>query len=301
MKTKHTLTTLAVLGTMALSANAFAEQIYIDRGIDLDGDGNTITTEFSQLGFGQWRATSIYQDLDLSGGLSNPDSIYDTNIQANLVAIAGGPGPVSFPALGGGGTVTINTSITTGNASFTALLPLVSFLDSTEGFDGLWNLTTQYELFGNYGELVNNGKPFNTGYFDIFLNTNNNPGDELKVLTLAVNGSDLQVGNLNIFGTVSYAAPNFFNFYDPDATFASIVGSAVNINWLLDTNVDPPIPVPSQLAVVPNGAAGDYFIRQTQLDGSIEFQRVPEPTTTALLALGLLGLGAVARKKKQSL
>lgn len=299
MKTKHKLSSLALLGSMALSANAFAEEIYIDRGVNGDLDADTVTDNFNQLGFGQWRATSVYQDLDLSGGLSDADSIYDTNIQANLVAIAGGPGPQSFPSLSGGPNVTIDTTITSNNASFTALLPLI-FLNSQEGFGSTWNLTSQYELFGNYGDLVNNNQPFSSGYFDIFYNTDLDPGNELKLLTLNVTGSDLQVGNLNIFGEVTFASPTFFNFANPDASFASIVGSAVNINWLLDTNVDPPIPVPSQLAVVPNGPAGDYFIRQTELDGSIEFERIPEPATTALLALGLLGLGAVARKKKQN-
>jgi hypothetical protein len=314
MKTKLRLSILALLGVMASAANA--TDIFINRGVNLDADADTVTDSFSQLGFGQWKATSIYQDLDNSGDLSALDSIYDTNIQANLVSIFGA-GTTIWPALSGGGaTVSLNSTIDTGNAQFTGLLPLTPFLNSVEGFNATWNLTTQYEIFGNFGDLLA-GKPFSSGYFDIYLNTDNLPGNvtatDKFLLRLDVTGSLLTLANLNIFGTVSAVGAgnipdpaggdtgvpiaDFFNFANPASTFGSLIGQNLDINWILDTNTDPPIPTDNQLAVVPDNGNGDYFIRQAQLDGSIEFNKVPEPTTTALLAIGLLGFGAVARKK----
>ena len=296
MKTQFKLSAAVLLA--ALGTSAYADPILINYGANGDFDADTTTDVFTQLAFSQLKATSIYKDVNNNGVLDGPDSVYDTNIQSKLSAVfANG----SYTSLSGvPNSVALNNSINTGNASISALAPLV-FFDSREGFGSTWNLTLQYELFGTYAGLLG-GTPFTSGYLDIYYNTDNNPGNQQKLLTLDVTGSLLGPGNLDIFGQISYvgAGPNgnldFFNFAPlPGISFASLLGQNTNINWNLDTNVDPPIPDPAQLAVV-NSGGSRYFVRQTQLDGSIDFT-VPEPESIALLGIGLLGFAMQSRKK----
>jgi PEP-CTERM putative exosortase interaction domain len=291
MKTQ--LISLAFMAAFGVTAQA--DPIYIDYGANNDLDANTTTDVFTQLGFGQLKATSIYTDSNANGILEGNDAIYDTNIQSILQSyFATG----TYNAKDGTpNAVSLDNTIQSGNASITALLPLVGFLNSIEGFNTNWNMTLQYEMTGTYAGLLA-GTPFTSGYLNLFYNTDNNPGNEQLLLTMSINNSLLTVGNLNIFGTITYVGngpngnSNFFNFAPiPGPSFSSLLGQ--NVSWLLDTNIDPPIPTDATLANIGNNT----YARQTQLDGSIRFS-VPEPGTLSLLGLGLLGFAL--RFKKQA-
>ncbi len=289
---KSKLIPLAFMAMFGVTAEA--SPIFINYGANNDGDGDTKTSIFTQLGFGQLKATSIYTDSNGNGILEGNDTIYDTNIQSILAAnFATG----SYASKSGvPNSVALDNSIKSQNAQITGLLPL-SFLDSLEGFNVNWNMTLQYEMFGTYAGLLG-GSPFKSGYLNLFYNTDLDPGNQQLLLKMSITGSSLTVGNLNIFGKITQvgAGPNgntdFFNFAPlPGQSFASLLGQ--DISWLLDTNIDPPVPTDATLADI----GGGKYARQTQLDGSIKFN-VPEPETLTLLGIGLLGLAMSTRKQK---
>ncbi|HSP00128.1 MAG TPA: PEP-CTERM sorting domain-containing protein, partial [Thioalkalivibrio sp.] len=139
-----------------------------------------------------------------------------------------------------------------------------------------------------------------------------NGTDRIQVLRLNVEGSEIEGPNLDIFGNITYDfdgngtddaagdsfVQNFFIDVESGLTFYELwesgfaVGDLLSVSWILDTNVNPPLPTDAQLV-----AYGDSLIRQTTLDGSVAFQ-VPEPWTLGLFGAGLLALGFAARRRR---
>lgn len=248
-------------------------------------DANFTTALFSEFGFTQILATSVY---DISDG-SILGSFYDTNIASELTAAG-----VPASGLAMDGLTTVNLAMPAANGSQTnidALSPIVPPLNTTpdsEGYDATWDLKVLYHFDGTLDGTT--GPSFTGGYFDLYFDDYLNNANDRKVIRASVTGSTITAANLDIFFNITFAETGFLFINGIDV--ASLIASGDFATLHLDTNVNPPIPAANQLLVV-----GTNAIRQTTLDGSIS-GNVPEPASLALLGMGLLGFGASRRRKQ---
>jgi hypothetical protein len=263
-------------------------------------DGNSTTGIFTQFGFTQMLATSIYELNRTLDGLTG--SFYDTNSVFELSKLYPTL-PTTGTAMDGVTQVTINLPTASGGQQdLDSLAPMVlsgpAATDSLEGFGLTWRLMTEYHFDGVLGL---SGPNYTGGYFNIYFDDLTVADNDRQVLGGTLTSSQLQAANLNLFFDITMAETGFL-FIDANST-GNFVDAATlaltnngNSELRLDTNVDPPIPSPSQLLAMYDGNTQGYAaVRQTTLDGSIS--PIPEPGTLALFGAGLLGLGFSRRRK----
>ena len=299
---------VAMAGLFSASANAvtlFGSDMYLDLGTNGydsattvgNEDANSQTGIFTEMTFGQFLATSVYDITD--GSLLG--SFYDTNDPVTLAALGI---PTSGLALDGVTTVTLNLPADPGGIDIDGLQPNV-FLPlsgDNEGFGGSWELVAKYTLNGTLGAT---SPTYTSGTIDLIFrelldgNASGGALETFTVLTLSLTGSNVQLTNLQLDFDVTYAKPGFLWVKNAGGTFVD--ASTVETLAQLDTNVNPVFPTTNQLLPINTGgtAAPDVAVRQTTLDGSISY-KVPEPATLGLFGLGLLGLGSVRRRAARS-
>lgn len=257
-----------------------------------NGDLDSQTGSFTEFGFSQLLGTSIY---DFSNGSIFGD-FYDTNI-ASLLNGAGVTDGVSGPSLDNSATVTLNHPMSA-QTDLDALSPLAPPLNGTdnEGFLATWELDTQF-LFE--GTLTPTGPVYTGGFFEVWFKDLDNAANNFLGFKGEVTGSNLQDANLDIFLTVTEATEGFlFSGLSENGTFKDvhdIIAETGGYRMAIDTNVNPPIPTADTLLLVNDGNNNISAVRQSTLDGSVK--AVSEPSTLAILGLGLLAFGASRRRK----
>jgi len=273
MKPNKFLVALAA-SSMFASGAAMAEPFYINvnnfdtsPAIDVTllpaivpTDG--LTSLIYQLGV-NWTATSLFTDDDGVAGITVGDSVLDK----------------------GFGTV---SSYLDSNAN------AIGGVENNEGVGVFHQLRFSYDdLIGTVA--FNDGAggilaQYTSGTIKVY-NDNNVDGDttdvgEKLLMSLNVFTSGGTVGNVIIYATVGFVDPGSF-FFPVAQDWSSLT---VAINARIDSNIDPLLP--TQIGNT------NQYIRTSTLDGSVSFNRVPEPGVLALLGIGLIGLGAARRAKK---
>ena len=293
-----TKTKIAIAASvLALSGVATAGDLYIDVGdnsYELSppniADANSTTGVFQQFGFNQLLATSVY---DFSDG-SVFGSFYDTNVPSELAALGIPTGGTAID-----GSTPVNLSLPTGAQSdIDALSPLVPPANTdSEGFGLTWDLQVQYRFDG---VLTPGGPIYTGGFFNVFFNDFNDDTNDRQVLGGELTGSNISLGNLDLFFDLTFAEAGFLFVENEFGDFVDAAAGIPDGNFVdltLDTNVNPPIPTADQLLLLADGNNNNnpVVVRQSELDGSI-VAKIPVPGPLALLGLGLVGLGLARRK-----
>jgi hypothetical protein len=292
---------LALVASL-LAAPVFAQPIYIDIGTNFGGNANKAAG-----------ATTTGWLEELQFNYNSWSTVVDTN---NNLTIDAGDVITSTGGLKGSGFN--NFAALFGNNSISSFLPqqFGAFGPSNNGYKNGWelsfgfdNLVGTIDAFGGVNwtsgtisfyattDVSSCAMANNTACFTRLFDMNVTTGGNIPSATILA-GYLTNFNTTDSFGSV--VAGDLFNTFHNGSNKSfmdvhdelALTGQQQKFNFLVDQNV-------AALPAVTGYDAGTktFTLARALHDGSLSFS-VPEPTSVAVLGLGLLGLGFSRRNKK---
>ncbi|WJG08464.1 PEP-CTERM sorting domain-containing protein [Aliiglaciecola sp. LCG003] len=260
------------------SSVAMADAFYIDAGADFGDNlknqaaGATTTGWLEQMSY-NYSSSTLVTDADMNGPTAG-DAITTTG------------GFISGPAAGAN----------IANNAVAGFLPNQFGTESHNGF-GNWGLTFQFELSGTLGPGL--ATDYNTGEITFYYFTPGfaNTSEFVELFTLDFLSVTQSLGGPSLRTMISsvgagmvngIAAGDVLNFDKGSA--ADLVDQEIDGFGFVDFNTDP------RFVTVIDNNDGTFTLAGNH-DGSLSFQ-IPEPSSLAVLGLGLLGLAGAGRRRK---
>lgn len=244
------------------------------------------------------------------GGVSIASAVPTFSIDPSALGLGGPPGPITADAMGGTSSELLhtvgNTHSTTGWLSYSSFrLNSANLSGGATGLNSVYGIYVVFTLTDHLvsGTInsVNSVNQLDTLTFSMYAD----PGDT-DVFTAATPTSETAIsgtGNDILLGTGSLISGT--------SGFNALGGAALNANTTFQLTaagsqffIDP---VPfydmtfngfnNTTQGVSAGPGGNIAINDAS--GTTDFNRVPEPGTLALLALGLFGINAVHRRRNR--
>ncbi|WP_018983087.1 flocculation-associated PEP-CTERM protein PepA [Salinimonas chungwhensis] len=249
------------------------------------------------------KMNKLVKSLALTAGIAASFSSYADFVEFTVdESYAAGSGSMVVADKINGGYVERITFDGAGNFTASAFATFGQFFNGSNSLNtGLNNTYSLYATFEAQGTADSQGNVEffvgDTGGFQIFLDRNNDTGlsDENDVDSVSNTGDDVLLGmsdmigeNLGTSTTINGKTVTAFDFDFLDFSLTS-EGDQYFVS-----------PRPFSMMVNVNGDFDSFAQTGEQItrgDVSAQFYDVPEPSTLAVLGIGLLGLGASSRRK----
>lgn len=272
---KKLLTTLAlVMASQTVYASGISTQIVYD-------DGTNSSAPITELNF-NYESNSTITDSDSNAFLSNNDtisSIGGAELYNDVVGSA-----FSLSEL----TAASNTNF------ISSSVPFMSLLGAGYGSD--WMMTFAINnLMGTFNGATN-VFDYTSGditVYGLYSSTGDSIWDSFEDLfTISINSTVTVAGNIHYNATVTGVGSDYFTQTNNGETFGTTLADIAGTTYVdIEQNA-----FGSNISPIFAAAGGTQDTGIAGHDGTITFQ-VPEPTSIAILGLGLLGLAGARRRK----